>query len=325
MQAELGDRTSNPITGSRVALTGATGFIGRQVMDALVRGGDTVAALTRQDRPAQTGVRWVVGDLADRDALTDLVDGADCVVHLAGATNAVRPEDFHTINTLGTRALAEVSAAQGVAHLLFMSSLAAIRPTVSPYAASKAEAERDLGAIADGMATTVIRAPAVLGPGDTATVPLFSNLAKGLLPVPGGAWGQHRFSIIDVSDLTQLVVGCVRHPPAATQTITPFGHQRLGWPDMAASASRVLDRRVRQITIPPRVLQLVASATDTVAKMRGKALVFSRDKLKELQAGDWIAISPIDDPLPLDETIRRCLAPFSTRSTRRTETLPQEF
>lgn len=310
VQTKPGGRVLTSAHPTHVAITGATGFIGAQLVADCRDAGLSISALTRRDRSDADGIRWVKGDLFDPSALADLVDGADCVIHLAGATSAVHREDFKRINTDSTQALANICAEKGVAHFVFMSSLAATRPDVSPYAASKAQAERGLSNLGGDMSVTVIRAPAVLGPGDDATYPLFSNLARGILTVPGGPGGIYRFSVIDVIDLTKLILQVVQTKPKAEPLLTPYGHQSLGWQDVAESAQRVLQRPIRQMTVPATILRMIAGGSDLVARIRGKSLVFSRDKLNELHAGDWIGTSGVDNPVPLDETMQRCLAQF---------------
>ena len=81
----------------RVALTGATGFIGRQLLCEFADKALQVSALTRQDvhkDSTDTRIHWVTGDLSTPDALARLVEGADCVLHLAGATKALTAGEF---------------------------------------------------------------------------------------------------------------------------------------------------------------------------------------------------------------------------------------
>lgn len=124
------------------AITGANGFIGRQLVPILAQSGWRLRLLLRRD-PVVT--EWqqlrpeiVAGTLADRPALEQLVDGATAIVHLAGLIKAPTREQFFEVNRDGAAALA--TAAQSVApraHLLIVSSLAAREPTLSDYAASK--------------------------------------------------------------------------------------------------------------------------------------------------------------------------------------------
>ncbi len=317
MPSDIQINPSIPESSPRVALTGGTGFIGQRLLRELAAQGLQISALTRQhmeNDARHKDIRWVTGDLSTPDALERLIDGADCVLHLAGATKALTAGEFHAINADATHRIAQLCAQKGVKHLIFLSSLAATRPFVSPYAASKAAAEQMIEQFRADMKITIIRAPAVLGPEDSATYPLFVNLARGLLPVPGGAARNARFSIIDVADLTALLTSLTLSSAETKTPIAPFGHENLSWSDMAASASRILNRPVRQLVIPGVVMSAAARVADLFAKLNGRAQVFSSDKLREMRAGDWIATSAIDNPISLDDTLRRCLTPFLEQS-----------
>src|SRR3546814_7540046 len=126
-----------------VAITGASGFLGSHTIAALAEAGMNVRALTRSLPllpPAETGFRpeVVPGDLSNHAALATLVDGADVVIHCAGAIKAKSLPDFLKVNEQGTRNLAhamQLYAPQ--AHLVVVSSLAAREPPLSSYSARK--------------------------------------------------------------------------------------------------------------------------------------------------------------------------------------------
>ena len=160
------------------------------------------------------------------------------------------------------------------------------------------------------MPVTIVRAPAVLGPGDQATVPLFALIAKGWLPVPGGRARDGRFSMIDVEDLSRLLADLVVAGAGENRCIAPFGQQSLSWQDLADSGARVTGRRVRQIVLPGPMLTLMGHGADLAAALTRRPQVFSSGKTQEMMAGDWVADMPIVAPAPFDLTIRRCLAPL---------------
>jgi Nucleoside-diphosphate-sugar epimerases len=131
-----------------VAVTGASGFIGRRLLMHLAAAGHRTRALLRSTPgdldPAPTEV--ITGDLADAEALTRLTRGADVVIHLAGRIKARRRADYFAVNRDGTAALVRALAgAEGEPHLLLISSLAAREPRLSDYAASKQAAEIEAG------------------------------------------------------------------------------------------------------------------------------------------------------------------------------------
>lgn len=299
-----------------VAVTGATGFVGRSLLAHLALRSVRVTALARpkpgRDLATSTGPRWISGGFDQPAALDDLLRGADVVIHCAGATKALRRRDFIDTNVTATARLVRAARTAGVRHVIVVSSVAATRPLVSDYAASKAAGEAVALEQAGDMALTILRAPAVIGPGDQATAPLFSMIARGWLPVPGGKPRKSRFSVIDVADLAALLVDLALSSPdpALRPVLAPFGHRALCWADLAASCARITGKPVRELVLPGPLMTLAASGTDLVARLTGNAQVFSRGKLREMRAGDWIGENPLVTPTPLDETMRRCLAPF---------------
>ena len=301
---------------TKIALTGATGFVGRTLLDQLDAAQVPVTALARarsgRDLTDGANLRWITGEMDQPERLAEFVAGADVVIHCAGATKALDAEAFHRVNATATQNLVRAAAQAGVGHFILMSSLAASRPGVSDYAASKAAGEQLALGEAGDMALTTVRAPAVIGPGDQATAPLFSLIARGWMPVLGGKARAARFSVIDVQDLATLLIDLAG--PASTglkgNTFAPYGHHSLGWSDMAASGARVTGRKIREIPLPMPIATLVGQGADLAARMTGTAQVFSSGKVREMRVGDWIGDTPLVTVTPLDVTMRRCLDPF---------------
>ncbi len=275
-----------------VAVTGATGFVGRALLERLARSGHRLRALSRRgDVP---GAATVEGALDDPAALARLVRDADAVVHLAGLVKSPRPTAFADINAGGTERLARAMA-PGRGRLLLVSSLAARHPEASAYAASKRAAEQAAIAVLGADRVTILRPPAVYGPGDRATLLIFRQLASGLLIAPGPRGA--RFSLLHVHDLVELIAlqlaGRLALPPLSEPDDgQPLGY---GWGDLAAVAARASGRRVRLVRVPVRLLDLPARATDALARRFALDLPLSHDKLGELGHGQWVAAGP---PLP---------------------------
>ena len=307
---------------SRIALTGATGFVGQALLPQLLEQAGAVRALARlmtnRPLPPSPALAWVPGDMDAAPALETLVAGADQMIHLAGVTKANDDETFYRVNAEQAGRLAGIARHAGVGHFIHISSLTALRPDVSAYARSKADGEKMVLEAAGNMPVTIIRAPAILGPGDSATIPVFSMLARGILPVPGGAAGRFRFSVMDVVDLSRFILGLALRPPGCSQTVAPASHPGLGWDDMAASAARVTGRRIRQVNLAPFLMRSAGYAADIAGKLSGGPQVFCGGKVRELLSGESLAETVINQPTPLDETLARCLAPFRTsaRQTR---------
>jgi nucleoside-diphosphate-sugar epimerase len=274
-----------------VAVTGATGFVGRHLLDALIRSDVSVRALARRAMPELDGGRVSVvrGDLADDEALARLVDGAEVVVHCAGVVAASRASTYDAVNVGGTAALLRaVGAATRIVHV---SSLAAREPGLSAYAASKHHAERLM--LGTGRpSTSIVRPPAVYGPGDRVTLPIFQQLRRGLLVAP--AADAARFSLIFVADLASLLVELALTPFAAADPLEPDDGRKGGyaWSDLAAIAGEVMGRRVRTLHLPPRLLWPLAAGCEIWGRLTDRPPPLSRDKLRELGHRDWVCRPP---------------------------------
>jgi len=276
-----------------VAITGATGFVGRHLIERLRPSGIALRALSR--RGALAGVTTIDGDLADLAALEALTREADRVVHLAGLVKSPDPAAFARINVGGTERLARAMA-KGKAHLVLVSSLAARHPEVSAYARSKRDAEAAALAVLGPERVTILRPPAVYGPGDRATLLIFQQLAKGLLVAPGPRGA--RFSLIHVHDLALLIEGALAGRLALPPVLEPDDQRPggYGWADLAAIARRTTGRKVRLLRVPTRLLRQPARLCDALARRFGLELPLTVDKLGELAHGQWVAGGP---PLPM--------------------------
>jgi nucleoside-diphosphate-sugar epimerase len=270
-----------------VAVTGATGFVGRHLIEALAaEAGVSVRALARKPAPdiAAMGAAVVRGRLENASALSALTEGADAVVHCAGVVAAARAADFHAANAEGTAAV--LRAAGPAARFVHVSSLAAREPGLSAYAASKRRAE-EMVAEADRPTAVVVRPPAVYGPGDRATLPIFRQLHRGLLIAPAARGA--RFSLIYVADLARLLARLALTRLAPKEPVEPDdGRGGYGWADLASIAGRVSGRTIRTLYVPTGLLWPAALGAEAWGRALNRAPPLSRDKLRELGHGDWV-------------------------------------
>ena len=278
-----------------VALTGAGGFIGTALREQLLGAGYAVRALYRPRRGRvlqnAAGLQWIAGDVNDRVALASLMQGAEAVVHCAGAVRGANRADFDQVNEKGV--LDTVTAANreaGCRRFLLLSSLAAREPQLSDYAASKRGGERALEANAGRLAWVVLRPPAVYGPGDREMLPLFRGMARGLAPIPGS--GQGRFSLIHVADLASAVIAWfgVEGDSGNTYALDDGHKGGYDWDTVLATASRVLrgNAPIRRLPIPAPLLRLFAGANLAAARVFGYAPMLTPGKVRELTHADWV-------------------------------------
>ena len=273
-----------------VAVTGGTGFIGRCIVQRLLEGGWRVRALARRPDPelSDAGAEIVLGSLEDPARLRALVQSADAVVHCAGAIRARSKEAFLQVNRDGTLRLAEaVIAEPRPPRLLLMSSLAARAPEVSPYATTKRMAEDAVRhTLLDRAEFCILRPPAVYGPGDRATLPIFRQIQNGLLLVPAA---DSRFSLLYVEDLAEIVACLLGAPKWHGDVVEPDdGRGGYCWTDLARIAGDHLHRRVRTVPVPWAALWLPAALAQVLGAVLRRAPMMTIGKLRELYHADWV-------------------------------------
>ena len=285
-----------------VAVTGASGFIGRAVVRRLSRSGIRVRALCRRPEPSlgQGGVDVVLGALEDPAGLERLLDGTEAVVHAAGAVRARSRRQFDAVNRAGTAgllaALASVTRPQ---RLILLSSLAAREPALSAYARSKLMAEQEVALCRSRLRDLcILRPPAVYGPGDRGTLAIFRQLARRFLLIP--APPDARFSLLFVEDLAELVERLLQAPRWDGVTLEPDDGRPGGyrWHDLAAIAGRSLGRPVRTWSLPGPLVGMAAGLSETYGALCRQPPALGLGKLRELRHRDWVCRSI--HPLALD-------------------------
>jgi nucleoside-diphosphate-sugar epimerase len=280
-----------------VAVTGATGFVGSHLVRRLASSGWSIRILTRRMPTAaltpNTTLDLVLGDLDDGDALRRLVSGVDAVVHVAGIVKARHPQDFQRINAQGTRNLVDaLSTAAPRNRLIHISSLAAREPQLSPYAASKRAGEDIVAAIADRQPVTILRPPAIYGPGDREILPMFQAASRGLCPYPGPK--AMRVSLIHVADLAAAIAAALERPalPERLYEVDDGHPGGYDWAEIAGALSAAIGRPVRRLRIPRSVMAGVAGLAELRRALGGEITVLGFAKLPELYHQDWATHGP---------------------------------
>ena len=266
-----------------IALTGGTGFLGGHVLDQLIAAGHHVRALARKPQAARDGVTWIAGDLENP---CDLCAHADAVVHVAGVVN-VDAATFDKGNRQGTENMIAAAMAAGVQRFVHISSLSAREPQLSTYGASKRAAEDAV--IASSLDWSVIRPPAIYGPGDTDNLELFRLAKRGIMPLPP----KGRLSAIHADDLARLIVAMVETSPASAVYEADDG-QAGGWShkDYAQMIGAAVGRKPKTLALPKAALN-IGAALDGL--FRGRNAKLTRDRVSYMTHPDWV-IDPARRP-----------------------------
>lgn len=273
-----------------VAVTGASGFIGRHVVAVLDGAGFAVRVLLRQSplEPLWGSVvpEIVRGDLDDSAALTRLVSGAAVVVHLAGRIKARSRSRFLAVNRDGTAMLAaKVREHAPAAHFLYVSSLAAREPQLSDYAASKHAGEIVVRQLLGGQ-FTILRPAAVYGPGDRETLVFFQLAGHRVVPVPAPA--RARAAVIHVKDLARLVVKLMQTRPCGAMLAAADARpQGYAWSEILQTVALAVGNPRAKLVYAPAVLLRTIALPGDIANWFGNTNMMTTQKLKELRHPDW--------------------------------------
>lgn len=266
-----------------LAITGGTGFVGGTLVRHAAMRGHKVRALTRRPQPSGSKIQWVEGALDQPESLVRLAVGADVVIHVAGAINAPDRAGFQTDNVFGTLNMVEAAKAAGIRRFIHVSSLAARQPELSDYGWSKARSEQVVGA--SGLDWTIVRPPAVYGPGDRETLALFRMAKRGLMLLPP----EGRLSVIEVSDLSRFLLTLVPHDETLGDTYEPDDGYEQGWTHRQlaeAIAAAVGRKRVATLSVPGGLMRLGARMDRLV---RGRRARLTPDRARYFSHPDWVA------------------------------------
>lgn len=274
--------------GKTIAITGATGFAGRHAVTELLGQGHQLKALVRSPGTAAlpAAVETVKGDLDDSVALDRLLDGADAVLHLAGAITSPDRHGYFRVNAHGTVAVAEAASRHGTARFVHISSLSAREPGLSPYGASKRAGEDAIATLMDKLNAVIIRPPAVYGPGDRGTLPLIKELTQAVAVIPGPRAA--RFSLIHVRDLARIIVKAVGGTERGIHEVSDGRVGGYGWADLIKVAGEMRGSAIRAIFLPRAIPLAVALGAEALSRFTAKPGMVNRGKVAELYHLDWV-------------------------------------
>lgn len=274
-----------------VLLTGATGFVGRRLQHALLERGVPVRALvrpgSRRAAGIASGVEAIAAGLDDPDALARALGGAGAVIYCAGSVRGRVPEDFRAANVHGVRHIAAANAAlERPLPLLLVSSLAASRPHVSDYALTKHEGEQVL-LEHPTVPWTVLRPPALYGPGDVEMRPVLDLMRRGLVPATGPR--DQRISLLHVDDFAAAVLAWLADPLRTVGRSFELHDGTEGGYDWPAMGRAVAGREVRLLPVPELALRTAATVNWLLSFALRYAPMLTPGKARELRQPSWVA------------------------------------
>ena len=231
--------------GYRVLVTGATGFIGRRLVPALVAEGHEVRAMTRRPEAYDGPGTPVHGDVGDPGSLAEPLEGVDVAIYLV---HSLDDQDFERKDAEAATAFGLAAAAQGVQQIIYLGGLGKDGEDLSPHLRSRREVEQLLGEA--GVPVTVLRAAIVVGAGGVSwemTRELVKNLPAMVVP----RWASTRTQPIAVQDVIRYLVGVTGRDEAKGKVYEVGGADQLSYKGMLQEAGEVMHgRRVPILQVP---------------------------------------------------------------------------
>jgi nucleoside-diphosphate-sugar epimerase len=292
----------------RALVTGATGFVGSHLVEALQRSSIEVTAFARSASKAadlvRRGVRVVNGDLDDVAGLDRAVRDQDVVYHVAGMIAARDEAEFLRCNRDGTRNLLTATAREGRSRFVLVSSLAAAGPAqlgtplrgtepphpVTAYGRSKLAAEQVVRS--SSLPWSIVRPPIVYGPRDREVLKVFRLARLGLAPVFGD--GAQELSAVHAADLAQALLAVAQSPGSIGRTYHACHPQVFTSADLAEAVAASMGRSVVRLRVPHAIGRALLAITERSARLTGRVTILTSDKANEFFQPAWTG-----DPAPL--------------------------
>jgi nucleoside-diphosphate-sugar epimerase len=309
---------------TRVLVTGASGFIGSVLCEALAQAGYRVRAALRTDRTVAISVaeKEVVGDINSTCDWTLALEGVDSIIHAAARAHvlhngAALASLYTETNERGTQCLVTAAVRAQVRRFIYLSSVkvngegtgcrgytALDEPhPQDPYGISKWHAEKHVIQIAagSGMEAVIVRSPLVYGPGVRANFLRLMRLVERGWPLPFGAVRNKR-SLVNIWNLCDLLLHALTHPSAPGRTWMVSDGEDLSTAELLRRIGDAMSRRVRLLPVPVSVLRLCGALVGRRAEIARLSSSLVVDITQTRADLGWAP------PVKVDEALARTVA-----------------
>ena len=273
----------------KVFVTGATGFVGQEILRQLHKAYSVRILVRRLDSPVvgrlqrEFSLELHPGDVLQPDSLSQGLNGTDAVIHLVGIISQVGQSTFENVHVLGTRHVL-LAAKQAGVRFAHMSALGTRPNAASLYHQTKWAAEEEVRH--SGLNYTIFRPSLIFGPQDD-FVNLFAKLSRfsPVIPIIGN--GQARFQPVAVEVVARAFVASLTEPGADSQTLELCGPETLSFDEIIDQILEVAGHNRLKLHIPVSLARLKAGILEWIfPKVLGRAPPLNRDQILMLQEGN---------------------------------------
>ncbi len=288
----------------KIAITGANGFVGSNLIKHFQNRGHEVIALVRESSnpnaiPAATNI--ISTDYADIEAIKSALENCDVLIHNAGKTKALNHSAMMDANVgITENIITAINQLSKSIHLIYISSQAASKPSVNNYPVSEDEPSAPLTSYGISKLAaehairsscqkpwTIVRPCSVYGCGDRDFLQLFKMAKHGISFKIGSK--DRLLNMIHISELASFIELCITTPTAENQVFFATDGHVYHQSDVFTAIAQAMQKNNLTIPIPEPLVKLAFTAGDLLGHILHKEMVVNREKMKEILAESWLA------------------------------------
>ena len=307
----------------RVLVTGASGFLGSHVIDALIESGhEPIAAVRERTKSTWLDERQIECarvSFTTGDGLENAFRDVSAIIHCAGGGKIRTLDEAREQNVVPTQTLlaAVEKLPIKIERFVLASSIAAAPGAIarsavdanhfdpqprSAYGQAKREAENSALAFASRVQSTILRFPSIYGPRDTRWLPIFRAASFGIIPRLGDS---HPLSLIYVTDAARACVDALTKPHASGRIYAIEDGNRYTQSDIGNAIARALQRPAFELRIPNLALHALARLPELLGPWKPEGIFLTRDKVNDLLGDGWVCDStPLREELGWTSTVQ---------------------
>ncbi len=274
-----------------IFITGASGFVGGHLIDALLKNGYKLRCLARSEKTEKAlrekGIDVFSGDITAPETIKGALDGVYFVIHLVGIIEEKGSATFQKVHVDGTRNLIAEAKRAGVKHFFYQSALGADKSSWSSYLRTKAEAEEIVEK--SGIPFTIFRPSLIIGQRDGFTKKL-KDLIKisPVIPIPGA--GKSKLQPIYIGDCVRCMLKALASPDSFRGIFELGGPQRLAYNEIVKDLADVMKSKKTIIHMPMGLMKFGAA----VAEKTIPFMPVTTDQLKLLEIDNICDIDSVE-------------------------------
>lgn len=250
----------------KIAITGANSSVGLNLLKHLVSETDiNVIAGVRSERamkslPSSPQVDPRIISYQDPDQLAAALEGADCIVHLAGILIEDKNTSYKSANVDATEAVVKAAQQLNTKHLVFISVVGASADSANAYFQSKGLAEEIVNR--SGLPASIIRTPILLGPNTAGASSIIGAATQNKTKILGG--GKYFMRPLDIDDLNQAILNCCNSESTKAALYELVGPEPISYRDLIQKTGSMMNNNVEIGSVPIFLAKLVASISSSI-------------------------------------------------------------